>query len=62
MVDGNAFCINNGKWYRINNEFVEQINQDYSCTPISTIDFDDFTDLHGSENAYSKDFRENRVM
>lgn len=58
MVDGNAFCINNGKWYRINNEFVEQVNQDYSSTPISTIDFDDFTDLHSSENAYSNDFRE----
>ena len=58
LLDGNAYCINSGKWYRINNEFVSQINQDYSSTRISTIDFDDFTDGHKTESGYSIDFQE----
>lgn len=58
VLDGDAYCINSGKWYRVNNEFVNQVNQDYSSTSISTIDFDDFTDDHKTENGYSVDFQE----
>lgn len=56
-LNGDAYCINSGKWYRVNNEFVNQVNQDYSSTPISTIDFDDFTNDHKTENGYSTDFQ-----
>ena len=57
LLDGNAYCVNSGKWYRINNEFVNQVNLDYNSTHISTIDFDDFTDSHQTENGYSVDFQ-----
>ena len=55
---GDAYCINGGKWYRVNNEFVNQVNLDYNSTTISTIDFDDFTDSHKNEKGYSMDFQE----
>ncbi len=56
-LDDNAYCINSGKWYRINNEFVRQVNQDYNSTSISAINFDDFTDNHKTENGYTSDFQ-----
>lgn len=59
LIENNAYCINNGKWYCINNDFVEQVNYDYNNTPVSTINFIDFTDAHDSENAYSNDFKNN---
>jgi uncharacterized protein (TIGR04141 family) len=58
-LNDNAYCINSGKWYRINNDFVEQVNQDYRNTTIANIEFDDFTNGHNSENAYSTDFKNN---
>ena len=58
LLDGEAYCINSGKWYRVNNEFVNQVNQDYNSTTISMIDFEDFTDRHRTENGYSTDFQE----
>lgn len=57
LLDNDAYCINSGKWYKVNNEFVNQVNQDYNNTSISTIDFDDFTDDHKTENGYSTDFQ-----
>ena len=56
VIDDDTFCISDGKWYKIDNDFVKQINQDYNSTPISEIDFDDFTDLYSSENKYNIDF------
>lgn len=57
LLGGDTYCINNGKWYKINNEFVEQVNRDYSSTSISDIEFDPFTDVHKTENGYSVDFQ-----
>lgn len=56
-LNGKSYCINSGKWYQINNKFVQQVNKDYNSTPISTIDFNDFTDTHKTENGYSIDFQ-----
>ena len=61
VLDGNAYCINSGKWYCINNDFVEQVNNDYQGTSISNIVFDDYTSAHESENAYSSSFSENHT-
>lgn len=59
FLDDKAYCINSGKWYRMNNDFVEQVNRDYNNTSISTIEFDDFTNEHNSENSYSTSFKDN---
>lgn len=43
IVDGeNTYCLNNGKWYRINNSFVEKINNDYDQIPLLEMDFIDY--------------------
>lgn len=60
-VEEGIFCINNGKWYQINNEFVEQIDQDYNSTSISSVKFDDFTGSYKSEGLYSKDFQKSHA-
>jgi len=59
LLDDGAYCINNGKWYRISKDFVEQVNRDYSSTNIAPISFDDFTNTLDSENSYSLSFRNN---
>ena len=58
-LGNNAYCINNGKWYCLDRDFVKQINRDYVNTPISSIEFDDYTDEHDSENSYSTSFVDN---
>lgn len=37
---GDTYCINCGKWYKINRDFVNQITQDYESAEVSAIDFD----------------------
>lgn len=61
ILDDRAYCINSGKWYRIDNDFVEQVNYEYGLTPISLINFDEFTTAHISENSYSTSFRDNHI-
>lgn len=57
-LDGKAYCINNGKWYCVDVNFANQVNQDYASIEISTIEFDDYTDAHCGENSYSISFVE----
>ncbi len=54
--EGNSYCINNGKWYKINVDYVNRINDEYSRTMISNIEFQPRTSDHTTENAYTKDF------
>lgn len=58
-IDGKAYCINNGKWYCVDANFVQQVDHDYGTTPISTIQFDNYTDDHNSEKSYSESFVKN---
>ena len=58
ILGDKAYCINNGKWYRVDNDFVAQVNEDYNGTSIAAIAFDDYTDNHDSENSYSTSFRD----
>lgn len=57
-LDEKTYCINNGKWYCVDIGFVNQVSQDYATTEISTIEFDDYTDIHVGENSYSISFVE----
>jgi len=60
-LDEKAYCINNGKWYCIDANFVNQVNQDYATTTLSAIQFDDYTEAHSGENSYSSSFVANHV-
>lgn len=47
-----SYCINNGKWYEIDNDFVKKINDEYGKTGISNVDFIDNNGL--KESDYNK--------
>jgi len=51
-----SYCINNGKWYRIDKSFVEDINKAYESISISDMDFINYSKSHSSENDYTVDF------
>lgn len=55
---GKSYCINNGRWFCIDNDFVAQVNRDYDSIPVSEMSFIDFTNAHQSENEYSTKFAE----
>ena len=54
--NGKAYCINNGKWYCIEKDYVKQVNDVYEQIPISDIDFMESTSAHVTENQYTVDF------
>ena len=51
--DGKTYCINNGQWFCIDKDFVEQVNADYQKTPVSDMVFIDFDDLNDEEDKYN---------
>ena len=55
-VDGRAYCINNGYWYCIDNDFVRDVNDEYAMMPISDMDFMECPEGEISENKYTTDF------
>lgn len=58
-LDGQQYCLNNGKWYRINNTFVATINAQYAAIDLSETDFIDFTG--GIEDTYNTDLNNSLV-
>ncbi|MBO7080890.1 MAG: TIGR04141 family sporadically distributed protein [Neisseriaceae bacterium] len=38
-LDGSQYCINSGKWYKVEANYVDKINKDYSATSESDIPF-----------------------
>ncbi len=54
--EGKAYCINNGRWFCIDRDFVSIVNKDYEQIAISDMTFLDCTKEHKSENSYSKAF------
>lgn len=53
---GKAYCINNGRWFCVDRDFVSIVNEDYEQIPISDMAFLRCTSKHTTENEYSKDF------
>lgn len=51
--DDKTYCLNNGRWYVINNDFVTQINQEYEEIPLCETEFIDYVD--NGEEKYSED-------
>ncbi len=52
-IDGQSYCLNNNKWYKIENNFATSINAEYEAMVLSKIPFIDY-DSKGNEY-YSED-------
>lgn len=52
--EGNAYCLNNGKWYYINKDFSDKIEKEYSSFEICNIDFIDYTPDMKDEDEYNE--------
>lgn len=50
---GKTYCINNGQWFCVDTNFVEQVNADYESTQVSEMSFIDFDDSNGEEDKYN---------
>lgn len=50
---GQEYCLNNGKWYIINNDFAESINERYKKITLCTDAFPDYN--HTNEDEYNSD-------
>ena len=55
-LDDKAFCINNGRWFCIDKDYVSQINRDYAETQVCERPFIGFTNNFNTENDYSLEF------
>lgn len=49
--NGNAYCLNYGKWYKVDRGFVASINEYYSAIKLSQIDFPD--NINDREDEYN---------
>lgn len=49
-----SYCLNNGKWYYINNDFVQKIEQEYSNIEISNINFINYSSQMEKEDNYNE--------
>jgi uncharacterized protein (TIGR04141 family) len=55
-LNGSSYCLNNSKWYKVDNGYVALINQDYASTEISQIDFLDYTAEFLTEGNYNEKY------
>lgn len=53
-VDGNMYCLNNGKWYYINKDFSKKIEEEYKLIDISNINFLSYTNEMKNEDDYNE--------
>ena len=54
-LDGSQYCINSGEWYKVESNYVDRINNDYSATSVSDIPFPHFqSDIETKESDYNK--------
>lgn len=51
-IEGSNYCINAGKWYNIDKNFVKDIKENYKDSEISKIEFPNREATHKSENDY----------
>ncbi len=55
-LNGKAYCVNNGRWFCIDRDFVNQINTEYDTMPVSSRDFLEHSSTHKKENDYTVAF------
>jgi uncharacterized protein (TIGR04141 family) len=51
-LDGSDYALNNGKWYKVNVDFLNTLNESIKQIPISTLPLPEYT--HNSEADYNK--------
>ncbi|MCH5172026.1 MAG: TIGR04141 family sporadically distributed protein [Erysipelotrichales bacterium] len=56
IYENKTYCINNGQWYRVDNDYVKKINDDYESSVVSDIIFDDYTKDIQNEGEYTKQY------
>lgn len=56
-LEEQEYCLNNGKWYKINNDFTTRINDDYSHLSLCEEAFIDYN--HNNEDDYNEALSEN---
>lgn len=54
--DGEQYCLNNGKWYKINSDFVTLINERYELLDLCAVAFADYN--HLDEDNYNNDLHQ----
>lgn len=54
--EGKEYCINNGRWFCIDRDFVRRVNEDYNQMQISGIEFIPCTDPEQKECDYTEAF------
>lgn len=57
---GHSYCINNGKWYEIDNDYATRIEQQYSASTVSSINFINYREGQ-NEDEYNLAFTESDV-
>ena len=55
-LGGKVYCVNNGRWFCIDRDFVNQINTEYSTMPVSDRTFLPHSIEHKTENDYTVAF------
>lgn len=55
-LNGRAYCVNNGRWFCIDRDFVNQINAEYESMPVSSRTFLPHSATHKKENDYTVAF------
>lgn len=55
-LDGCLYILNDGSWYNVDRDYVEEIQQTYNQVPISNLSFINYN--HDSENAYNRGLAE----
>lgn len=56
-LDERQYCLNNGKWYKIDNTFVTTINEKYSSIELCKTDFAEYTN-NAKEDVYNSDLHD----
>ncbi|MCR5335329.1 MAG: TIGR04141 family sporadically distributed protein [Synergistes sp.] len=51
-----SYCINNGRWYVIDQDFVETVNREYNAIPLSERSFLPYRHDHTRESDYSQEY------
>jgi len=52
-LNGKAYCVNNGRWFCIDRDFVNLINAEYNAIPVSDRTFLQHSTNHKKENDYT---------
>ena len=55
QLNEKSYCLNNGKWYYINKDFSNKIENEYANIKLSEVSFIDYTDEMEDENEYNEE-------